>query len=179
MIWKTSLFKRAKKGDGEAFVTLIKDYENVLYGTAKRILINEADVQDVMQTTILIAYEKMSTVKKEEYFNTWLYRILINECYRLIKQNNRENNIIYLEESYQNDLSEMELEDLLGSMSDKYRVPLILFYYSKYSLKDISIILDLPLNTVKTRLSRGKQLLKAKLLKEGGSDNEQDEQTRL
>ncbi|MFS0646714.1 RNA polymerase sigma factor [Siminovitchia sp. 179-K 8D1 HS] len=58
-----ALVKKAKKGDGEAFVSLVKQYEDVLYRTASRMLNNEEDVADVMQDTIISAYEKLHTLK--------------------------------------------------------------------------------------------------------------------
>ena len=76
------LVKKAKKGDGEAFVQLIKQYELVLYRTAKGFGLNDNDIADVIQDTVITAFEKINTLKMDNYFNTWLYRILINNCYR-------------------------------------------------------------------------------------------------
>lgn len=91
---KRQWIKKAKKGDGEAFVKIIKEYETVLYGTAIRILKHEEDVQDALQNTILKAFEKMMTLKQDQYFNTWLHRILMNECYKIIEVRKKDLQII-------------------------------------------------------------------------------------
>ena len=82
-----ALVKKAKKGDGEAFVSLVKQYEDVLYRTASRLLNNDEDVADAMQDTIISAYEKLHTLKNDEYFNTWICKILINKCNSLLNKN--------------------------------------------------------------------------------------------
>ena len=61
-----SLVKKAKKGDDEAFVSLVKQYENVLYQTACRLLNNAEDAADILQETIMTAYEKIDTLKSAE-----------------------------------------------------------------------------------------------------------------
>src|SRR6476620_6957534 len=82
-----ALVKKAKKGDGEAFVSLVKQYEDVLYRTASRLLNNDEDIADAMQDAIISAYEKLHTLKNDEYFNTWICKILINKCNSLLNKN--------------------------------------------------------------------------------------------
>lgn len=60
---KKALVKKAKKGDGEAFILLVKQYEDVLYRTASRMLNNEDDVADVMQETIITTYHHSQKLK--------------------------------------------------------------------------------------------------------------------
>ena len=67
------LVKRAKRGDGEAFVTLIKQYEQVLFKVASKILTKDEDIADALQEAIMVGYEKIHTLKNEAYFNTCLY----------------------------------------------------------------------------------------------------------
>lgn len=79
------LVKKAKKGDKEAFVQLFKIYENVLYNTARRFLNNQEDIADCLQDTALTAYKNIENLQKPEYFNSWIYRILINNCKKSLK----------------------------------------------------------------------------------------------
>lgn len=51
-----------------------------MYKVAKAILKNDDDVADAMQETILTCWEKIDSLKKEDYFKTWMIRILINQC---------------------------------------------------------------------------------------------------
>lgn len=163
-----SLIKKAKKGDGESFVLLLKQYEKVLYGMAKRILINEDYVEDALQNTFLKAFEQITKLRKNKYFNTWICRILINECYSILNKEkkyvNLSNDIVIGSETKY--FGELEFQDLVSELDVKYRVPLTLFYYSGYSINEISRVLDLSENTVKTQLRRGKQLLEKNLLDE-------------
>ena len=61
------------------FTKNILECEKVLYHIAKSMLQNEDDCADVMQETILIAYEKLDSLREEKYFKTWIVRILINQ----------------------------------------------------------------------------------------------------
>ena len=83
------LVKRAQKGDTEAFIQLIENHKISLYKTAKSYLKNEDDVADVMQDTILSAFEHMKDLKSVRYFKTWIIRILINQCNDLLRQRKR------------------------------------------------------------------------------------------
>ena len=72
------LVKKAKKGDAEAFITLMEQNKQTMKRVAYAYLGNEEDVADALQETILAAFEKLDTLKKPEFFRTWLTRILIN-----------------------------------------------------------------------------------------------------
>ena len=74
------LIKKAKQQDKAAFLQLMEQQEKDLYRIAKAILKNDEDVADAMQETAQTCWEKIGTLKKEEYFKTWLTRILINHC---------------------------------------------------------------------------------------------------
>ncbi|MBL1229920.1 sigma-70 family RNA polymerase sigma factor [Enterococcus sp. BWB1-3] len=153
------LVKKAQKGSKEAFVQLIQGYERILYNTAYRFLRNEQDVADVLQETILTAYQKINQLKQPRYFNTWLCRILINQCKQLL------NTEAYADiEDYQisvdtKETDKLVLDELLNNLSSIYRIPLILYYYNGFSVKEISEILAEPLGTIKSRLARGRALL--------------------
>ena len=69
----------------ETFSNLILDSESTLYRVAMSMLRNEKDCEDAVQTAVLTAFEKLGTLKREEYFKTWLVRILINVCNKQLK----------------------------------------------------------------------------------------------
>lgn len=164
------LVKKAKKGDGEAFVTLVKQYEDVLYRTASRMLNNEEDVADVMQDAIIVAYERIHTLKNNEYFNTWICKILINKCNSLL---NRNKNVLILNkdlptEKVNDDFQKIELEDALNSLNEVYRLALILYYIVGLNIKEISAYLKEPEGTIKSRLSRARSILRNNYYKNEG-----------
>ena len=154
------LVRQAQRGNHEAFIQLITGYEQVLYLIAKRFLHNSYDVADVMQETILISYRDIKKLKSPKYFNTWIYKILVNNCKKYLEKNNK---VAYEEhdQSVNYLADKLELNELIGGIADTYKIPLILFYYNDLSLNEISEILDLPIGTVKSRLSRGRNLLEA------------------
>ena len=165
-----ALVKKAKKGDGEAFVSLVKQYEDVLYRTASRLLNNDEDVADAMQDTIISAYEKLHTLKNDEYFNTWICKILINKCNSLL---NKNKNISVIDENLHlqngdDEFQKIELEDALNSLNEVYKLALILYYIVGLNVKEISEFLKEPEGTIKSRLSRAKSILRNNYYKNEG-----------
>lgn len=80
------LVKRAKSGDEEAFIRLMESQSDCMYKMAKTILKNEEDVADAMAETVLVCWEKLSTLKENRYVKTWMIRILMNKCYDLLRK---------------------------------------------------------------------------------------------
>ena len=159
---KAKLVKKAKKGDNKAFVQLIKQYELVLYRTAKGFRLNENDIADVIQDTVMTAFEKINTLKNDDYFNTWLYRILIHNCSRHLK---RLKKVIPLDIEKLNNLSSKDESDLefyeaLETLDDNHRIVLTLYYVNDLTIKEISQCLNEPEGTIKSRISRARQKLK-------------------
>ncbi|MBU8878998.1 sigma-70 family RNA polymerase sigma factor [Bacillus sp. FJAT-29790] len=165
-----ALVKKAKKGDGEAFVSLVKQYEDVLYRTASRLLDNDEDVADVMQESIISAYEKLHTLKSDEYFNTWICKILINKCNSLLNKNKNYSTVdVYLLPiQSKDDFQNIELEDALNSLNKDYKLAFILYYIVGLNIREMSKFLKEPEGTIKSRLSRGKSILRNNYYKSEG-----------
>ena len=72
----------------EALGELILSSERQLYATAKTILSDDQDCADAIQESIVKAFSKIDTLKKDRYAKTWLMRILINECYNIARRIN-------------------------------------------------------------------------------------------
>ena len=73
----------------EQLGNLILDSERQLYSTAKTILFSDQDCVDAIQETIVKAFSKIDTLKNDKYARTWLIRILINECYNLVRKSSK------------------------------------------------------------------------------------------
>jgi len=80
------LVQKAKKGDGQAFVHLCQKYETVLYNAAYKMLLNEVDVADCLQETELCAWEKITTLKNEHAFNSWIFKIMLNQVQNIFRE---------------------------------------------------------------------------------------------
>lgn len=156
---KISYKKLTKEDLSQDFELLIKENLTSMYRVAKGILKIEEDVEDAIQTTILIAFNKINTLKDERYFKTWLIRILINECNKIYKKNkNNQKEIsdeLYTTQNYEN----IDLYDAIKCLKEDLRVITILYYFDDMSYKDISTALNIAEGTVKSRLFRAKEAL--------------------
>lgn len=154
----------ARKGDKEAFSKLIQEINIKLYKTGMAILKNDDDVCDALQETLINAYTKITTLKNPEYFNTWIIRIMINNCYEIIRKNRRVSKITEkIEQSidnyYEIYCEQSNLENILKQLDEDLRLVTVLYYYDDLKVKEISKFLNIPEGTVKSRLSRARRIL--------------------
>ena len=157
------LVKRAMQQDTDAFLELMECNTQDMYKVAKAILKNEEAVADAMQETILVCFEKLDTLQHPKYFKTWLIRILINICNDIIRQNQRQYLMsdVYPEMADPNPVtSNLEFIELLNTLDEKYRLIVVLYYVEGFKISEISQLLGMSKNTVKTRLSRARKSLK-------------------
>lgn len=162
------------KNEKNFFVKLIEENKIRFYKTAKMILKNDDDVYDALQEALISMYQHYEQLKEKEYFVTWATRIVINKCYDLLRKN--KNNIISIDEINENttQLSEYDkysfdnygINEAINSLSDNLKLITILYYYNDYSIKEISQIISIPEGTVKSRLSKAREILKQKIRKE-------------
>ena len=150
----------------DEFTRLVLESEETLYKVSMSMLRNEKDCEDAVQTAILTAYEKLNTLKNEEYFKTWIVRILINTCNKHL---NSRKKIVDIKD-YQNTTQtsnfspeELEVRLAVEKLPLKIRQVVVLYYTEGFSVKDIKDILKIPEGTVKSRLSKGRELLKIEL----------------
>ena len=90
------LICRARAGDGKAFAALMESQKQTLYKVARSYLRSDADAADAIGDTVLSCWEKLSTLRRPEYFRTWLVRILIRKCQDILRQRGR---VVTLEEA--------------------------------------------------------------------------------
>ena len=155
------LVKRAQRRDQEAFTELMQSYRKDMYRTAIAILMNEEDAADAMQDTILICWEKLDTLRKAEYFKTWMTRILINQCYSIRRAYPADGDLEHCEEPSVWDEYNLELKEAYASVEERYRLPMELYNSQGFKVREIAQMLALPLGTVKTRLARGRKQIEA------------------
>jgi RNA polymerase sigma-70 factor (ECF subfamily) len=159
------LVRKSKKGNNSAFSILIKSYEKDLYKVAIAMTKNDDDALDCIQEAILQAYISIKDLRQDEYFKTWLIKILINKCNALLKKNKKILNLDV--NTSKNDKVEqsdrLELKDSINSLDSDLRIIIILYYYEDMSIKDISESLNIPQGTIKSRLSRARSKLKEML----------------
>lgn len=146
----------------EEFTQRVVEAENTLYHVAKTILWQDSDCEDAVQEAILKAYTNLSKLRNEDFFKTWLVRILINECYKIrLKSKAQVPYEEYMEkEEAPNQLQDSGIRSAVLSLPEKQRMPVVLFYVEGYSVTEIARILHVPEGTVKSRLSAARKQLK-------------------
>ena len=148
---------------------LILASEDSMYHVAKALLYNDADCQDAIQEAIAKAFDKIGTLKQDTYAKTWLLRILINECYGIMR---KEKKIISLETCEQEEpwMERQDYSDLyeaLMGLTEEARLAVILYYMEGYSIREIARMTKVTESAVKSRLARARTKLKEELSKEG------------
>ena len=81
--------RKAREGDPDAFIQLMDAHKQAMYQVARGYFSNPMDVEDVLSETVLTCWERLGTLRRPEFFKTWLIRILINNCNDLIRSRRR------------------------------------------------------------------------------------------
>lgn len=161
--YKINEYTKTKEG----FEQLYKHFAPKAIRSATMMIGNKHLAADAVQETFLRIYSNLDKFDSSKPFEPWMYRILINECKRLCSKNKK---IVYIEEYFENMIVEedknsqnLEFEDLfkiLESLDEKIRTPIILKYLNDMKIDDIAKILELNVNTIKSRLHFGRNKLK-------------------
>ena len=144
------------------FIERVRACERRLYRVARTMLRREADCEDAVQEALLRAWAKLYTLREDAYFETWLIRILINQCKQIYRR--QPPAAAELSESIPaRDAGDSAVLTALMALPDKPRIALELHYIEGYSVKECARMLAVPEGTVKWRLSQGRALLKREL----------------
>lgn len=147
----------------------IIENQDKFYRLAFSYVHNQEDALDAVQNAIYKALDQYETLKNEHAVNTWFYRILVNESLMLLKHRKEEvladddsaMEIPYYEKGYDR---EDDLYDQINHLDVELQSIIKLRFFEELSLKEISDIMDMNLNTVKAKLYRGLKLLKQNIL---------------
>lgn len=164
----TGLVEKAKSGDKQAFMELIDTMKLQLYKTALVRLRNEHDALDAVQEALYKAFSNIKKLRENQFFKTWLIRILINECYNIEQYKQKviplDNSQINADQHNENNTIEsMDIQNLTSKLETIYREVIDLRYNHDLKFEDIAQVLDIPVGTVKSRLNRAHILLRERL----------------
>lgn len=155
-----SLIEEAKMKDSDAFDRLMRPQLQGLYRIAISMLENEEDAADAIQETVLKCWQKIGQLKREEYFRTWLTRILINQCKDILRGRKKYILVEDIPETgYEDQYFMNEWKTLLSSLDEKYRIVMELYYVDEFSTKEIAFMLHITEGNVRSRMSRGRKQL--------------------
>ncbi|WP_034867812.1 sigma-70 family RNA polymerase sigma factor [Clostridium lundense] len=152
---------------------LIESYGNDVLKISYLYLKDKNKAEDVFQEVFLKVYENFHKLKNKESEKSWIMSITVNACKDMLKsswfkriiffEEKEELSIESNEELEKNVIDKMDSSELLGKVMDlptKYKEPILLYYYEEFSTVEIGKILKIPEGTVRSRLHRGRQLLK-------------------
>lgn len=139
----------------------IREYAPNMYRLALAMLHNRQDAEDAVSEAVLRAYEKMHTLREAERFRPWIMQITANEARKIYGKNKRVSPVEDMEAYMPAFRDEHhELWDVVMQLEPVYREVIMLYFYERFTLKEISGIIHVPEGTVKSRLSRAKDRLR-------------------
>ena len=148
----------------EIFERNIREYAPNMYRLALAMLHNRQDAEDAVSEALLIAYEKRHTLRDRNRFKPWIMQIVANEARRIYGKNKRITPMEDMEAYMPSFRDENhELWDVVMQLESAHREVIMLYFYERFSIKEIGRILHVPEGTVKSRLSRAKKALKEML----------------
>lgn len=141
-------------------------YGDRVFSAAFSILQNREDADDVVQDTFLKYHIHNRDYMDETHLKAWLFRVAINRARDISAAFWRRNRVSW--EDYMEQLPFVQPEDkelfrAVMTLPEKYRMVIHLFYYEECSIQEIAALLHSRAGTVKSRLCRGRQLLKSML----------------
>ena len=149
--------------DNQEFQDRVRACERRLYATAYLLLHVTADCEDAVQEAVLRAWQRLPGLQNLQFFETWLTRIVINECKSQLRRRSRRGETELSPRLAAPVSPEPELHAALTALKWKYRVVLTLKYIDGYTIEEIARILTLPRGTVASRLDQAKRLLRAQM----------------
>lgn len=149
----------------EQLGNLIIASEDAMYHVAKTLLRSDADCADAIQEAVVKAFSGIHALKKDSYAKTWLTRIVINECYAIMRH---EKKLVLVENCVQEEPAGKEedysdLYEAISRLSDETRLTVTLYYMEDYSVREIASLMDTTESAVKNRLARARAKIKMEL----------------
>lgn len=167
------ILKKCKQGDQKAQMKLYDLYADAMYIIACRYILNREDAKDVMQEAFLKAFMRLEQYKGEVTFGAWLKRIVINQCLDVLKKRSLfyeeidDKSLVIIDDEASWDItvevSKQEIIQAIESLSNPYKYVVQLYLLEGYDHQEISEIIEIPIQTSRTHLMRGKEKLKKKL----------------
>jgi RNA polymerase sigma-70 factor, ECF subfamily len=171
------LVQRCQRGDRRAFGQLVRQEQQRICQLVFRIVQRREDVDDLVQEIFLLLYRKIGGFRSESSFSTWLTRLAINECRRVLRRR-RFSRLLFGDEWEQQApagegsalrlLEEEEehqtLRRALSELPEKLRLVVILRYFEAIPCEEIAAVLDCKVGTVRSRLFHARQRLKEVML---------------
>ena len=153
----------------------IEQYADMVYRIAVVQMKNKCDADDVFQEVFLRLVKYKDSIESDEHLKAWLIRVTINCCNKQFDSAwNKKTTSLETEdnisETYEMKEQDETVVQAVKQLPDNYKSVIHLFYYEEFSVKEIAKILEQSESTIKTRLSRAREMLRKNL---GGSYDEE------
>ncbi|AZZ83503.1 RNA polymerase subunit sigma [Gordonia alkanivorans] len=163
-----ALTRAATAGDAQAFVQLVEIQRKQLWAVCYRITGNRLDAEDALQDALVAAWRGIGSFRGDAKFSTWLYRIASNAAIAQSKKASSDEDLDGYDMSSNLDIagqvtSSDRIHDALQLLPEAYRVTFVLRAYGDLSYQEIADHLAVPIQTVRSRLSRAKSALQESL----------------
>ena len=157
----------------EKLGNLILSSETLMYHTAKSLLCNDADCADAIQEAIVKAFTKRDSLKNDTFAKTWLIRILMNECYSIMRKEKKMVTLETISETKSYEPADYsDLYQAVSKLPASLQLAVTLYYVEGFSIREIAAIEDTTESSIKNRLYRARIQLKTLLKDEGGNTYE-------
>ncbi len=147
----------------EQLGNLIIASQETMYRVAKTLLRSDADCADAIQEAVVKAFSGIQTLRKDSYAKTWLVRIVINECYAIMRRQQRLVPIDDFTVAAAEQADYSELYDVLSRLPEEIRLAVTLYYIEGYSVREVAELLNTTQSGVKNRLMRARAKMKKDL----------------
>jgi len=173
------LVRRAQAGDRAAMGQLIAEQQTYVYSIALGLMRRPEDAADLTQEAFLRLFQAIGSFRGETKFTTWLYRLVTNLGLDVLRRRGRSKEAT-LDEDATFDVPDLDplvdpstladraetavkVRAALNELPAAYRLALTMYYFQELKYEEIAGVLDLPLNTVKAHIRRGKIALAQRL----------------
>ena len=165
------LVKLASKGDGDAFARLYSLYAHDMYRFASYMLNSPDDAEDAVQSAVLTAYSGIASLRKPQAFKSWLFKILSNECKRILRQRGKAPDALpeddYFFSLKDENASQMPLGVELAQAVRELPPPdgqiVLMCVIGGFKSEELSAVFGIPAATVRSKLSRSLAKLRTRL----------------
>ena len=166
------LVGRTFAGDWAAYSDLVGRYRDAVFGVAYHHLGDFDEAEDAAQEVFVRAYVRLKQLRDAARFAPWLHRIASSICVDILRRRTHDVMALNAEEpeaaSADRDLEQtaarVTVKQALAKLSERFRLTVTLYYINGYSHGEIASFLQVPVNTVRTRLQRAKKQLRQEML---------------
>jgi RNA polymerase sigma factor (sigma-70 family) len=165
------LIKALKNRDEDAFIEVVGKYRKKVASLCYSYTEDSYEAEDLSQEVFISLYNSMKNFRGESSLSTYIYKITVSKCIDYKRRRSIKSfltGLLHLEKSSDEDLVDKNfVRDIIKGLPEELKTPVLLFYYTGLSQKEIAEILNTTAKAVEGRIYRAKQKIRHELEKEG------------